>query len=217
MDFSSCINFDDLEEKVMVAKPKITIKKQTTNNVMVKKVVVNEKYSERSKSFNYGENSIHVRPIINFPVFSKTAKDPKTRKNSKTYVEHLELNEKKTVKGNLGQLSIADENFSSVLGDKDHRRLNNKNIRRVKWHRSKLRSKSSLSTDIEFINSEKLCPGNDKKQISFRRKSISNNKPCIFQCKKQEKPELRIQGVSKDPEIKSKNFPEQFINLLSPK
>lgn len=193
MDFSSCINFDEVEEKVLVVKPKIIIRKTSIYREVVGKQKTYEKYSERSKSYYYG------RPIINYPVFNKVKK---SGNRSKGELGDSDFDSKNVIMTNLAYCYLPDEKSISSPGCTENIRKNNKNVRRVKWQRVKLRSKSCISPELDLTKTEKFIRATIKKQVLIRPKLKSKYKANFFNQKKEARPELRILGVSKDFELK---------------
>ena len=196
MDFSSCINFDDAEDKVVVAKPKIIIRKTSIYSKVAAKPKTNENYSEQLKSFHHG------RPVINFPLFKKTRKGKNPGRGFKGALGKSEFTSTNVMMANLSYFHLHDEKSIPSPECSENIRQSNKDVRRVKWQRAKLRSKSYVSPELALARTEKIVPTSNKKQVFQRPRMKSSNKASFFHLKKEERPELRILGVSKDFEVK---------------
>jgi hypothetical protein len=183
MDFSSSINFDEIDERVVI-KPRVSIKK----NHLKLGLSLNSYEKDRSKSFYIGQ-SPQNSPLIQVPVLSKGFRNSNPRNGIKPMTGFFAFEGQKVMLSSLKDLVNFDENSqkASCLGAK--------NFRRFKWNHGKLRSKSCWGNE-SFVFQENLNIKSEKKK-NVKRVFVPRTRINV-NAGQGKKPELRISGVMKD-------------------
>lgn len=202
MDFSSCINFDELEEKIV--PPEKLQTRRFSLNISTTKYSANPtpKKSQTlniSKQFQSPSSSPYIK---NFP-FTKLVRKVPSKPESKQTCRFFAFEGNKLRLSSLTTLSSFEVSPLTLLPNKNmsptNLRLNNKNFRRLKLTPGKLRSKSFWS-DKES-GERKLTEKKNAFRVRVRNRRtelLPQTKACGVKKGKEIRPELRISGVMKD-------------------
>lgn len=204
MDFSSCINFDELEEK-----PEIIPTKQPQRRSSIKASSAKAPPlipSKKSQTCTSSHPILSPAPYLSqYNSQSKSPKKLQTRFLPKKTSHFFAFEGNNLRLSSLKTFSSFDISPCSLLPSKNmsptNLRLNNKNFRRCKLNPAKLRSKSFWGENEK--KQESCARGNKKNKESLRIRNrkvelLPQTKACGGKRVRVFRPELRISGVMKD-------------------
>ena len=186
MDFSSSINFDEVSDKFVVLKPRVSIRK---NHL---KLGFSPKHfnQDRSKSFYIGA-SPQNSPLIQVPVLNKPVRTSQVSNGLKPTTGFFAFEGQKVMLSSMKDL-VNHEDDKSTLNI-----LGTKNFRRFKWNHGKLRSKSSWCAQSFLLQGNNEVHKKEKKNRNNKRLAVPRtrvNAASVIS----KRPELRISGVMKE-------------------